>query len=787
MKKITLFLFMSLMLSFTWQSQAQLIPNNTCTTSFDDISATGTDLSLGDDGEANITIPFAFTLDGVSSSDLRVGNNGGVLFNATTGEVTTSSTPTGQGFYPFADDIDSDYGTVVWETLGTAPNRRVVIMWNDRPHYNNSESGATFELILHETTNEVTFLYQDTDFGAGNTNNDAASAGILIVGANGVNTYSTNTVLGGVSCIHWTLPSCFGPLDIQANGITTNSVDLSWTPAAGTVDFEYVIQVAGTGEPTAAGIAVTGASNVTDNTLSPGIAYEVYVRANCGGGDFSTWLGPIDFTTNCTPYIVDYTNDFEVGDTLDVCWDDIVNSTSTYANITSSATYANSGTRSIRFYNSSDANPTLLLVSPEFSDLSADKQVKFSVNDRDNATLIVGTMSNPNDDATFTALETLTGADMLDDTWDEKTISFASFTGTDKYVAFKVEFTGTYEYLYMDDFVYEVAPTVAPNCAANVMETVDPSCGNFETVITWDAVADVIGYKLTLGTTPGGTDVLDNASIGNVVSYSYVGTVNTMYYYTIVPFNAAGDASGCLEYNFTTATDGCYCTPSSTSTATYVNDFSTTGGTNNISNLGSGYATDGYGDNSAAMTVTTYAGSSITFSSDIVGGSAGTAIWVDWNQDLIFDDATENVFRTTSYGYEQSAAIDIPNGLADGDYRLRIVTDYYDSTPNDPCDITASRFEAEDYTITVDASLSVSDNTVREFTYFPNPVNDVLSLRAQANIQNISVYNMLGQEVVRLSPNALNSDVNLSQLQDGAYFVKVTINNATDTIRIIKK
>jgi hypothetical protein len=125
--------------------------------------------------------------------------------------------------------------------------------------------------------------------------------------------------------------------------------------------------------------------------------------------------------------------------------------------------------------------------------------------------------------------------------------------------------------------------------------------------------------------------------------------------------------------------------------------------------------------------------------------------------------------------------------LADGDYRLRIVTDYYDSTPNDPCDTTASRFEAEDYTITVDASLSVSDNTVREFTYFPNPVNDVLSLRAQANIQNVSVYNMLGQEVIRLSPNALDSDVNLSQLQDGAYFVKVTINNATDTVRIIKK
>jgi hypothetical protein len=204
MKKITLLLFMSL--AFCWQNNAQLSFDNTCLTSFDDISTTGTVLVIGDDGERNITLPFAFNLDGVSSSNLRVGDNGGILFNTTTGNVGTGPTPTAQGFYAFADDLDSDYGDIRWQVLGTAPNRRAVIMWNNRPRYSNSASGGTFEIILYETSNEITFLYQDTDFGFNNPGNDAASAGIRVVGANGIYIYSTNTALGGVTCINWTPP-----------------------------------------------------------------------------------------------------------------------------------------------------------------------------------------------------------------------------------------------------------------------------------------------------------------------------------------------------------------------------------------------------------------------------------------------------------------------------------------------------------------------------------------------------------------------------------------------------
>ena len=62
-----------------------------------------------------------------------------------------------------------------------------------------------------------------------------------------------------------------------------------------------------------------------------------------------------------------------------------------------------------------------------------------------------------------------------------------------------------------------------------------------------------------------------------------------------------------------------------------------------------------------------------------------------------------------------------------------------------------------------------------------------LSLKAQNTIQNVSVFNMLGQEVLRATPNTLESNLDMNGLSQGAYFVQVTINNVTETVRILKQ
>lgn len=73
------------------------------------------------------------------------------------------------------------------------------------------------------------------------------------------------------------------------------------------------------------------------------------------------------------------------------------------------------------------------------------------------------------------------------------------------------------------------------------------------------------------------------------------------------------------------------------------------------------------------------------------------------------------------------------------------------------------------------------------FSYFPNPVKNTLSLKAQNNIENVTVFNMLGQAVLKMSPNVSESEIDMQSLNSGTYFAQVTINNVTKTIKVLKQ
>ena len=92
------------------------------------------------------------------------------------------------------------------------------------------------------------------------------------------------------------------------------------------------------------------------------------------------------------------------------------------------------------------------------------------------------------------------------------------------------------------------------------------------------------------------------------------------------------------------------------------------------------------------------------------------------------------------------------------------------------------------FNVTANASLSTNEfDNPSAFTYYPNPVKNTLILNAQNNIENVKIFNMLGQEVMNAKPQTLNSDLNMSNLETGTYFVKVTIANVTKTVRVIKQ
>ncbi len=82
---------------------------------------------------------------------------------------------------------------------------------------------------------------------------------------------------------------------------------------------------------------------------------------------------------------------------------------------------------------------------------------------------------------------------------------------------------------------------------------------------------------------------------------------------------------------------------------------------------------------------------------------------------------------------------------------------------------------------------SVDDLEALGFSYYPNPVKDIFNLKADVAIDRISIINLLGQEVYKSKPNALQQTLDFSDLEAGIYMLRVSIDGSEGTFKIVKK
>ncbi|MGW4465287.1 PQQ-dependent sugar dehydrogenase [Micromonospora sp. NPDC004704] len=136
----------------------------------------------GDEGVAQVSLPFGFPLYGETHGTAWVSTNGFLSFTdpasaAPVNGPVPSADPPNAAIYPFWDDLvqraDSTVRTAV---LGTAPNRRFVVEWRNSGLYGSSSARITFEAVLTEQ-GEITFSYADL---AGNGREQGDSATVAI-------------------------------------------------------------------------------------------------------------------------------------------------------------------------------------------------------------------------------------------------------------------------------------------------------------------------------------------------------------------------------------------------------------------------------------------------------------------------------------------------------------------------------------------------------------------------------------------------------------------------------
>ena len=610
-------------------------------------------------------------------------------------------------------------------------------------------------------------------------------------------TYSSTYYSVSLDDVVWeTSPSCIEPSSLVATNITTNSADLGWTEIGSASLYNVEVVPAGatpTGTPTdssvANGFTKTGLTSATD--------YEYYVQADCTGGDLSAWSGPFSFTTLCDS-VDNFDENFDSVSTpnLPNCWSRVIDNGASTSATVGTVTTNNSAPNGVSLYNSSStASSNIILVSPILSNLSAGShQLRFMArNSTSSQDIQVGTIADPTDGTTFTSIETVD----INGTFTEYTVDFSGYTGSDTYIAIRRLSTSTYTYVYLDDIKWEEIPTcLAPTTltASNITTTsADLGWTENGTSANWDIEWGIDGFTPT--GTPNVNDTADNP-------YELTGlTASTSYDFYVRSDCGADDTSDTSvwvgPFSFNTSCEA--------TNVPYVQDFNASTSIpvcTTVTNEGAGayqwqvVAVTDYGFTPNHLRIRwdgSNAANSWFFTQglNLTGGVSYSVSYDYGGTGTTFPEKLR-----VAYGTSQ-ASVAMVNPLADHPNVVNNgpINNSVDFTPATTgvyyigfqAYSNANQFYLHLDNVSVDVTLSNPEmNNEDAFTYYPNPVKNTLHLTAQSNIQSVSIFNMLGQEVMRTAPNNVNSTVDMSALQTGAYFVKVTINDRTETIRVIK-
>ncbi|MEC5158317.1 GEVED domain-containing protein [Chryseobacterium sp. MP_3.2] len=322
--------------------------------------------------------------------------------------------------------------------------------------------------------------------------------------------------------------------------------------------------------------------------------------------------------------------------------------------------------------------------------------------------------------------------------------------------------------------VASVAPVCTTFTAPTNLSTNFPANG----LMTWAPAATATGYKLFVGTTPNGTDILNGVTV-NGTSYQVSLTAGTMYYAKVVPFNTIGEAQSCTEISFTAAA-AVYCTAGATSTS-FEKISNVTLGTviNNPST-----STAGYEDFTALSAAPVNRNSSYGVAVTISGfDSDETYVWIDYNQDGNFDDATEKV--TLAPAATSTGTITIPNTAKLGNTRMRVRLNYPLIGGNNTACGTSTYGQVEDYTLEIKETLATAAVTKSTVAVYPNPFQDVLNISDVKGVKSISISDMSGRQVKVMAPSAT---LQVSDLKTGLYIVNLNMEDGSvRSIKAIKK
>ncbi|MCD4730551.1 MAG: T9SS type A sorting domain-containing protein [Bacteroidales bacterium] len=160
-------------------------------------------------------------------------------------------------------------------------------------------------------------------------------------------------------------------------------------------------------------------------------------------------------------------------------------------------------------------------------------------------------------------------------------------------------------------------------------------------------------------------------------------------------------------------------------------------------------------------------------------------VWVDWNNDTVFQLNSEEEFSLINDGTNEilSGSIEVPAGTVNGMYRMRVRL--VRAVSVDPCG-QSTWGEIEDYTIVVDdVATYIDKNLLNNILVYPNPASDIVNIKSDDPIKYISVFNQTGQEVFSVELNSSFYRFNTSGFKSGIYFFLIKTDESAVSRRIV--
>lgn len=161
-------------------------------------------------------------------------------------------------------------------------------------------------------------------------------------------------------------------------------------------------------------------------------------------------------------------------------------------------------------------------------------------------------------------------------------------------------------------------------------------------------------------------------------------------------------------------------------------------------------------------------------------GDASQLIEIDEGGIATIENLEATGSGTISWYISEEDALSGTNPLPAGTVLVSGTT-YYASQMMDGCTST------EVLAVTAAIVLGEKSFDAHSFSFYPNPVTDVLNLTSSSEITLITIFNVLGQIVMEGKPNSAEVKLDMSALEEGIYLLYIQSNTVFKIIKILKR